>query len=59
MSQYVLTMEMIQQERARRARVREQERARTKSQLKLLSGGKLSKNGENASEGNSEQTASR
>lgn len=51
MSQY-LTVEMIRAERARRVRVREQERQRTKSMLRIIPGGK--QNCESV--GNCEQT---
>lgn len=58
MSQY-LTLEMIRAERARRARVRELERSRVKSMLRVLPGGAAGK--EKASEcesvGNCEQTS--
>lgn len=40
MSQQYLTLELIQQERARRARVREQERQRVKKLLRVVPGGK-------------------
>lgn len=54
MNQYVLTSEMIRQERERRKRVKAAERVRVKGMLRLLPGGKLAKS---ESVGECEQTS--